>query len=210
MKLLEWQKFFAEQRDIHGKMIFSVAELANAARVSLHRVNTELGRLAGKEIICRYAQGRYGLADEVTPEVLVPAIDQGAYITGFHALFQHHIVTQAPSEITCFTNRRHNRRPNRLSTAGRLRFICINAQIYSKPLKGIVAPPEQAFCDFVFLTVRDGVDPRHLVTFRNLDRLSSRKLGKFLEHYPAKIQAVAAAIRNGRAEATGSSLPPSR
>src|SRR5436309_6161472 len=109
MKLLDWQNFFTDQRAIHGKVVFSVAELANAARTSLHSVNTELGRLVGRGIITRYAQGRYGPLNGVHPEAIVSAIDSGAYITGFYALFRQHLVTQIPNEVICFTNRRHNR-----------------------------------------------------------------------------------------------------
>ena len=60
MKTLDWLSFFAEQRKLHGKEIFSVAELANAARTSLHALNTELGRLLRRGLIARYAHGRYG------------------------------------------------------------------------------------------------------------------------------------------------------
>ncbi len=31
MKMLDWQNFFAKQKELYGKMIFSVAELANVA-----------------------------------------------------------------------------------------------------------------------------------------------------------------------------------
>ena len=68
MKTLEWQNFFADQRAQHGKVVFSVAELANAAQTSLHAVNTELGRLVGRGIIHRYAHGRYGRTQGVEPE----------------------------------------------------------------------------------------------------------------------------------------------
>ena len=122
MKTLDWLSFFADQRELHGKVIFSVAELANAARTSLHAVNTELGRLLRRGLIARYAHGRYGPVEGVAPEDLLPVLDPGAYITGFYALFRHHLVTQAPTEVTCFTNRRHNRRPDRISPAGKLRF----------------------------------------------------------------------------------------
>ena len=41
MKALDWHNFFAEQQAAHGKVVFSVAELANAARTTLHALNTE-------------------------------------------------------------------------------------------------------------------------------------------------------------------------
>ena len=83
MKTLEWQNFFAEQRALHGKVVFSVAELANAAQTTLHAVNTELGRLVRRGIIHRYAHGRYGPGQGVEPEAILAAVDPGAYITAF-------------------------------------------------------------------------------------------------------------------------------
>jgi predicted transcriptional regulator of viral defense system len=129
MKTLEWQNFFTEQRALHGKVVFSVAELANAAQTTLHAVNTELGRLVRRGIIHRYAHGRYGPSQGVGPEAILSAVDPGAYITGFYALFRYHLVTQVPSEVTCFTHRRHNRKSDRITPAGKLRFICVPASV---------------------------------------------------------------------------------
>jgi hypothetical protein len=187
MKTLDWLGFFAEQRNLHGKVIFSVAELANAARTSLHAVNTELGRLLGRGLIARYAHGRYGPVEGVAPEDLLPALDPGAYITGFYALFRHHLVTQAPTEVTCFTNRRHNRKPDRISPAGKLLFICAPGSLYSKPPEGTLATVEQALCDYAWLSLRDGIEPQSLATFRNLHTLSRRRLDQVLRRYPENV-----------------------
>jgi hypothetical protein len=188
MKTLEWQNFFAEQREQHGKVVFSTAELANAARTTLHAVNTELGRLVKRGIVRRYAQGRYGPAQGVNAEDLMAAVDPGAYITGFSALFRHHIVTQAPAEVTCFTNRRHNRTVDRDTMVGKLRFICVPAGIYAKPANQALAPVEQALCDFAWLSLRDGIDPRSLVTFRAMHALNRRRLQKVMRRYPEPVR----------------------
>ena len=136
MKTLDWQNFFAEQRAAHGKVVFSVAELANAAQTTLHAVNTELGRLLRRGMITRYAHGRYGPVQGVAPEDILPAVDAGAYITGFDALFRYHLVAQAPTEVTCFTNRRHNRKTDRVTPAGKLRFIRVPAAMTPNLLTG--------------------------------------------------------------------------
>lgn len=68
MKALDWQNFFAEQRASHGKVVFSVAELANAAQMTLHALNTELGRLVQRGLIARYAHGQYGPVQGVGSE----------------------------------------------------------------------------------------------------------------------------------------------
>jgi len=186
MKTLAWQQFFAEQREQHGKVIFSVAELANVAQTSLHALNTELGRLVQRGLIRRYAQGRYGLPQGVETQTVVASIDSGAYITGLYALFLNHLVTQAPAEITCFTNRRHNRQDNRVTPAGRLKFICVPASIYKKPSGAISA--EQALCEFCWLMLRTGVELQSLVTFKNLQSLKARKLSIHLKNYPEKVR----------------------
>jgi hypothetical protein len=190
MKTLDWQNFFAEQRASHGKVVFSIAELANAARTNPHALNTELGRLLRRGLIVRYAHGRYGTAHGVVAEDLLWEVDPCAYITGFFALFRHHLVTQLPNDVMCFTNRRHNRKVDRDNPVGRLRFVWVPAAIYAKPAEGVLAPPEQSLCDFVWLTLRDGIEPHSLVTFRNLDSLRHQQLNKILPRYPVEVRDV--------------------
>lgn len=190
MKALEWQRFFLEQQRVYQKTLFSVAELANVAQTDLHALNTELGRLMSRGIVCRYAQGFYGMPDAVRTEELVSAIDPGAYLTGLFALFRHNVVTQVPAEVTCFTNRRHNRKGERLTPAGRLRFVAVSSSIYAKPRSGVLAPAEQSLCDFVWLNVCDGIDPRSLVTIRNLGRLNRQRLERLTERYPGNVAQV--------------------
>ena len=192
MKALAWQRFFTEQREQHGKLIFSVAELANVARTSLHNLNTELGRLVRRGFITRYAQGRYGLPQGVPPQTVIASLDPSAYVTGFYGLFLSHIVTQVPTEITCFTNRRHSRQDNRVTPSGRLKFICVPAYIYNKPPGKTSA--EQALCDFCWLMLRSGIRPESLVTFKNLHSLKLRRLRTHLKHYPAEVGETVAQI----------------
>jgi predicted transcriptional regulator of viral defense system len=192
MKTLAWQQYLAEQRERHGKVLFSAAELANVAQTSLHNLNTELGRLVKRGLVTRYAQGLYGPPQGVDVQTAVVAIDPGAYVTGFYALFFHGLVTQLPIEITCFTNRRHNRRENRVTPAGRLRFICVPTAIYCKVAD--VASPEQALCDFSWLMLREGLHSQSLVTFQNLRRLKPKKLQRLLERYPEAVRQEVAMI----------------
>lgn len=124
----------------------------------------------------------------MVPEALVSQIDPGAYITGFYALFRQHLVTQVPIEVTCFTDRRHNRKTDRLTPAGKLRFVRVPSAIYAKPAQRIVVSGEQALCDFAWLNLRDGIEPQSLVTFRNLDSLSHRRLKQILRRYPGKVK----------------------
>jgi len=201
MKTLDWIKYFGEQRARHGKVVFSAPELANVARTTLHCVNTELGRLIQRGVVHRYAQGRYGPVEGVRPEDVVAAVDPGAYITSLYALFHHHLVTQVPVEVVCFTHRRHNRKPNRATEAGTLKFICVPADIYAPPAGSVIATPEQALCDFAWLSLRDGVEPKALVTFRNLHRISPKRLKLALRRYPGAVgEAVLGILKNFASE----------
>ena len=182
-----------------------MAELANAAQTSLHAVNTELRRLVGRGIIHRYAHGRYGPTEGVGPEDILSAVDPGAYITGFYALFRRHLVTQMPTEVTCFTHRRHNRKSDRLTPAGKLRFLCVPPSVYARPEHQVIAPAEQALCDFAWLSLRDGIDPQSLVTFQHLDTLSRRRLNKALLRYRETVRSAVGRIA-GAAAATNSPL----
>ncbi len=187
MRAIDWQNFLHDQRDRHGKVVFTTTELANVSSLGPPSLRTALQRLVRRGIIQRYAKGRYGLPGAVTPEALVTSLDPAAYVTGVYALYLHQTVTQAPSEISCFTNRRHNRSRERATALGRIVFVCVTGPVYRYPRNGAAASPEQAMCDFVHLCRRRGVIPRHVVTFRNIDRLSMGGLQEHLPRYPATV-----------------------
>ena len=191
MKALEWRSYLEEQNRLHGKRLFTITELANAAGTSSHIVNVELGRLRAQGVIERYARGTYGMPNAVTAEDLVRALDRAAYITGAAALHRHGIVTQVPARLTCFTNRRHNRSRERRTPAGRFVFVCVKSAIYAPPEEGVVAPPEQALFDFVYVCRLKGVHSRSIVTFRNLDSMDGRMLTRLAVRYPKTVAAEA-------------------
>jgi hypothetical protein len=92
-----------------------------------------------------------------------------------------------PVEITCFTNRRHNRSRVRKSPWGKFVFVCVNQRIYSPPEQGIVASREQAFCDFLFIACHRGVAPESQVTFRGLETLDASLLKDLVKSYPRSV-----------------------
>ena len=194
MKTLAWQQFFTEQREQHGKVIFSVAELANVSQTSRHAVNTEIGRLVQRGLITRYAHGRYGLPKGVETETIVASIDSSAYITGLYALFLNQVVTQVPTEIACFTNRRHNRQKSYAAPAGKVQFVSVPSCIYNKPSGATFASAEQAFCDFCWLALRKGIDPQSLATFKNLQNLNFGNLRLCIKNYPEEVRQVVTRI----------------
>ena len=91
-------------------------------------------------------------------------------------------------EYRCFFGRRHNRSRVRQTSLGRIVFICVGSESYAMPREGVLASPEQALCDYVFLCRKRGVAAASLVTFRNLDRLDSSVLDATLPRYSAAVR----------------------
>jgi hypothetical protein len=188
MKTLEWRAYLEEQNRAYGKRLFSVTELANVARTSSHNVNVELERLRLKGVIERYARGTYGMPNAVGAEDLVRVLDRAAYITADTALHRHGMITQVPTRYTCFTNRRHNRSRERRTPVGRFVFVCVKDSIYARPKEETMAPPEQAFLDFIYICRLRGAWARSIVTFRDLDELNDALLFDLVERYPETVK----------------------
>jgi hypothetical protein len=188
MKALKWQEYLAGQSRVHGKTIFTVTELANIACMSAHALNVQLARLVERGVIQRYSSGKYGLPNMVTPEDLVKNLDSHAYITSVSALHYHQLITQIPNQFTCFTNRRHNRSRERMTPLGRYVFVCVSKSVYFQPERKPIASPEQAMFDFVYLMRRKGVDPKTIVTFRNLERLDESQISQVSHRYPKTVR----------------------
>ncbi len=188
MRANAWREYLEEQRERHGKVLFTLTELANVACVPPAVLNVELSRLRRQNIIARYAYGLYGMPGAVSPQVLVSAIDSHAYITGHYAVHSYQMVTQMPANITCFTDRRSPRARQRITPVGRLIFVCVRSKVYSPAPDAAIAPPAQALCDYVYLSRRHGADPEALVTFRNLERIRAEELAPILPRYPVRVQ----------------------
>ena len=186
MKILKWQQYLEEQL-VHGKKLFTVAELANVADTSHHALNVELERLTKRGVLAKYARGIYGTPNKATPADMVRYLDAHAYITSTYALFHHGMITQVPKTFTCFTDRRHNRSRVRKTSLGRFVFVTVKKPIYAPPAGILIAPGEQALYDFVYLMRRQGINPRSVITFRNLNNLR-QQLKDYALHYPASVK----------------------
>ncbi len=188
MKANAWRTYLEEQRERHGKVLFTLTELANVACVSSAALNVELARLRRQDIIARYAHGLYGIPGAVSAQVLVPAIDSHAYITGHYALYRYQMALQTPAAITCFTDRRSPRARQRDTLAGRLIFVCVRSRVYSRVSDAAIATPAQALCDYIYLSRRHGAKPESLVAFRHLDQIRAADLAPILPRYPVRVQ----------------------
>jgi len=129
MKTRDWQRYLDEQARRHGKHSFTLTELAHAAGTGRHSLGVELARLLKAGVIERHGWGLYGLPGTASSEQIVAWLDSHAYITGASALFRHGLITQMPAGITCFTDRRHNRRSAE-TPAGRFDFVTVSRSVY--------------------------------------------------------------------------------
>ncbi len=189
MRARDWQRFLRDQRRDHGKVVFTVTELANVAGCSRNALNVELSRLRRHGDVVRYAQGLYGLPGAVDAQTLLPHLDPHAYITGLWALSRHNLVTQHPSLVTCFTSRYSPRGRDRQTAAGRFLFVCVRSKVYAPPEHGHLVAPEQALCDFVYLCRRRGISVSEQATWRNLATLRQAQLEQVLPRYPRTVAA---------------------
>lgn len=189
MKTIAWHKYLLDQKELHGKVLFSVSELANIGNTTPAVLNLALARLAANGVITRYVRGWYGLPGQVIIDQLVSSLDTGAYITGAVALYRHGVITQMQTQTVCFTNRRYNRARKRRTPLGTLVFACVRQPVYAPPQDGGVwAPATQALFDHVYISRRDGVDPQSLVTLRNLHTFDPEEIAHVGERYPESVR----------------------
>jgi predicted transcriptional regulator of viral defense system len=192
MKTRDWQNLLGAQAQL-GKTLFTLTELANLSSTPRHIVNVEMTRLVKYGVAVRYAKGLYGLtASAVSVEQLLASMDPHAYITGAYALMRHGLVTQVPTVVTCFTTRRHFRR-EMVTPAGRIEFVCVKPPVYQNE-PSTIAGPEQALCDFVYISLRRGQSPTGLLTFRGPERLKLSELNRIVKRYPATVRRQVATI----------------
>ena len=187
MKASEWEQALRRYRDHYGKVVFTPTELANIGGHSMPVLKNTLRRLRNHGVLQRYAPGKYGLPGAADAEALVSAAYAGAYITGLYALYKHGVVTQTPQRIHVFTNRRHNRSRIRRTELGSLVFVCVKRPVYSCPQDSVLAGPEQALCDFVYLMRRQGLAADSLVSFRKLAAMDRSEMERHLSRYPKSV-----------------------
>lgn len=187
MKAREWIRYLDRQQRVHDKRLFTITELANAARTSNPGFHVELSRLRKYGIIQRYARGIYGLPGLESPELLLPELDPRAYITGGSGLYHHNLISQVSVQVTVFTDRRHGRSRFRRTPLGTFRFVCVAPPVYRRPREGVFASAEQALLDYYYLCRREGGWPISQVSFRGLDRLSPAALERLAARYPATV-----------------------
>lgn len=192
MRALEWHRRLTDLAGRHGKRLFTRAELANLAGSRIPVAHMQITRLVSVGVLRRYVRGLYGLPGLRDAGELVAALDPSAYVTARHGLFLHGALEQVPSVITAFTCRAWRRR--RVETAlGPVVFTRVRAPIHRCPLKGGVATAEQCLLDWVWVLLKEGLDPESqgALDTASLDEGRLRALAAF---YPRAVARRAARL----------------
>lgn len=200
MHAIEWRHILDALAAQYGKHLLTRSELANVAAAHSAQVDDkEISRLLKHGVLKRYAHGLYGLPGLNDVRLLIPLLDESAYITGRYGMFQHGLLSQVPAEITCFTQRGRNFRRRVQTAFGTVRLSCVRPPVYCQPASGVVAPPEQCLCDWLFLVLGEGRRPEGMGTFF-LGTLDDSKLWTLLNSYPASVRRCLKRLRSQKLE----------
>jgi len=115
-----------------------------------------------------------------------------AYVSFEHALFRHGVLAQAPYLVTCATLGR----PGRVKTGlGEVEYHRIARRLFTgfeASAEGLVAVPEKALLDLVYLRLLRGEQP--LAGEWDFSELDHGALETFARDYPRTVAAVLAAM----------------
>jgi len=160
---MDWVKAIREEAKTRS--VLRTNELALKYKIGQPSVTQALARLERKELVERVNDKTYynWLALDASPRDLVNVLRTDAYISLESALREYGISTQSPRTITCVTTERpgdFNSRSIRISYRGispRLYWGFLRKQtLYGSYL---IAEPEKAILDWIYLGLRNGVPP---------------------------------------------------
>ncbi len=187
MKIYNWINILNKLSE--NKHIFSVPELANIADSTLSYARKQIFYLKQKGIIFPVYHGIYGYG-KINIEEVISAIDHRAYLTADTILYENNIILQKPNIITCFSSTYHGRTRIKNTTIGKIIFHKIRKNIYLFPEKTLKATSEQALLDFIYISLKKGIDPLAKVKFQksSIKKLNKKYLDQIIKKYPHSVK----------------------
>ena len=172
---------------MHGKRVYSFAELLMLTKLSPPALRRALSRLGKRGLLLRLAKGLYANGFQMpSMEEVACLIYPPSYISLESALFIHGILDQAPYVITCVTCNKTKRFETKLGT---VLFAHIKPALffgYKITDRWILAEPEKAALDYIYLQKQNGLDPK--LDEWNWENLSTEKLHVIALKYPATVR----------------------
>jgi len=149
MKIIDWLKFFEENREIK---VFHIKHLQLLTQMSVISLRTSLYRLVKKKIVKRICRGYYANPVNIpTLEEIATLIYYPAYISLESALSYWGVLSQMPQVLTMVTIKL----PFRINTEfGRIEYRQIKKDYFWGFIKKnnfFIAEPEKAFLDYIYL-----------------------------------------------------------
>jgi hypothetical protein len=170
-----------------GKGIYSRAELQRLTGLSIAALDRALTRLCQARFLIRlgksfYANGFNPPALEEAAALLYPP----AYVSLESALFMHGVLQQAPHVLTCVTI---NKTKVFHTGLGEIVYSHLKPELffgYGARDRIVLAEPEKAALDFVYLQMQNGFLPA--LDEWNWEHLNLPRLEAMMQNYPATVK----------------------
>jgi len=143
-----------------GKPIYTFAELLRLSGLSPSALRRALHRLKARGLVLRLGKGLYANSFSVPSlEEVAGWLYPPSYISLEYALFLHGVLDQAPHVVTCVTL---NKTKTFHTELGEVSYFHIKSDLffgYQVQDRIILAEPEKAALDFVYLQRKRGLEP---------------------------------------------------
>lgn len=170
-----------------GKSIYHLSELQRMAGLSAVAAQRAAHRLTRKRWLAKLGKGFSAnlflppLLEEVSTVLYPPS-----YISLESALFQHGIIEQVPHLLTCVTT---NKTKSFRTALGEISYAHLQPDLFFGYVvrgKSLLALPEKAALDFVYLQLQNGHAPA--LDEWHMEEISQDTLSKLILRYPRTVQ----------------------
>ena len=173
-----------------GQPFFHLSDLMKLGELTRETARKNAQRLLAKGFLLRVGPELYANGLSLPTIEAAACVLRVAYVSFEHALFLHGVLDQAPYLVTCATLGR----PGRVKTAlGEIEYHRIAPRLFTgfEPSAGVLlATPEKALLDLVYLRLRRGEEP--LAGEWNPDELNCVALATLAMNYPRTVGAATA------------------
>jgi predicted transcriptional regulator of viral defense system len=169
-------------------------ELATRYKLRLASVRKALLRLTDRGLVSRVAEGVYAnkLVRDIAATDFIKVLRPSSYVSLESALSYWGLTTQSPVALTCVTTGK----PKEYRTPDfSVTFRTISKRLYwgfvekqTRYSKYLIAEPEKALLDWIYLCLQAGVTPSlDEIGFKSVDK---QKLAKYAGKYPGSVRNV--------------------
>jgi len=170
-----------------GKSIYSYAELMRLTGLSEPALRRALTRLGKYKLLTSLGKNLYAnIFHTPTLEEIAGLLYPPAYISLESALFMHGVIDQAPHVIHAVTL---NKTKSFSTALGEMAYFHIQADLffgYSAQDRMLLAEPEKAALDFIYLQRQNGFEP--VLDEWNWEHVDRQRLQEFMTPFPETVK----------------------